>query len=253
MFKRYSLLALTLLLIGILILSTGCYSQPSNKPASSEQQNELDSKAQEISPEAYVLLLFKGNETSEDEAKKIISVLPKLNWSLYEKQSNGGAIKLLTWLYERKCDNMEVQDIANILKATQGLDGAFVEQYANIVGKLCYNNLERFIDALTTLDNKQAEQIYKFLKYSFTYDSAIDKDSLKKQLNTLLNSQKTTKVQKEVIKKAYWHFAITQKGRLFHKTQGGCSFSNSPFFQISVYLTLIYVIQFSEILILPVE
>lgn len=36
-------------------------------------------------------------------------------------------MKLLTWLYERKCDNMEVQDIANILKATQGLDGAFAE------------------------------------------------------------------------------------------------------------------------------
>jgi hypothetical protein len=29
----------------------------------------------------------------------------------------------------------------------------------------------------------------------------IDKDSLKKQLNTLLNSPKTTKVQKEVIQK----------------------------------------------------
>lgn len=76
-----------------------------------------------------------------------------------------------------------------------------VEQYANIVGTPCYNNLEGFIDALSTLDNKQAEQIYKFLEYNFSYKDVIDKDSLKKQLNTLLNSQKTTKAQKEVIKK----------------------------------------------------
>ncbi|MGH2330442.1 hypothetical protein ACRB80_00940 [Thermoanaerobacter mathranii] len=46
-----------------------------------------------------------------------------------------------------------------ILKATQGLDGAFAEQYVNIVRKLCYNNLERFIDVLSTLEDKQALSI----------------------------------------------------------------------------------------------
>ncbi|AAM25851.1 hypothetical protein M2349_002414 [Caldanaerobacter subterraneus subsp. tengcongensis MB4] len=155
MFSRYSFFIMTLLLIVGLFLLVGCYSQPSNKPDSNEQQSELDGKSKETSPEAYVLSLFKGDETSEANAKKIISTLPKLNWSLYEKQSNGGAMKLLTWLYERKCDNMDTKDITNILKATQGLDDAFAEQYANIVGKLCYNNLERFIDALTTLEDKQ--------------------------------------------------------------------------------------------------
>ncbi|WP_431467314.1 hypothetical protein [Thermoanaerobacter mathranii] len=44
-------------------------------------------------------------------------------------------------------------------------------------------------------------EIYKFLKYSFSYDGIINKDSLKKQLNTLLNSPKITKAQKEVVKK----------------------------------------------------
>lgn len=96
---------------------------------------------------------------------------------------------------------MEVQDITNILKATQGLDGALAEQYSNIIGKLCSNNLEKFIESFATLDNKQAEQIYKFLEYNFGYGSVGDKESLKKQLNTLLNSQKITKEKKEVIKK----------------------------------------------------
>lgn len=194
--SKYACLLLIASLVGLSLSLAGCHRWHSGGSNGNNQGRGTDGNQQETSPEAYVLSLFKGEETTAADAKKIISTLPALNWSVYDKQSNGGAMKLLTWLYDREFD--EVADITSVLKATTGLDGALTNQYANVVGKLCSNRLTEFIDALSTLSNEQADKICDFLGY---YSTEADVSFIKHHLDTLMKSSEVTGAQKAVIEK----------------------------------------------------
>ena len=56
----------------------------------------------EPTPERYVLKLFKGDATPDIDAWVILTTLPAINWSVYEKESGGAAMELLQWLERRR-------------------------------------------------------------------------------------------------------------------------------------------------------
>jgi len=182
--------------LGLFLSFAGCQRSDSNCSNINNQQGGIIDNQQEKPPEMYVFSLFKGEETTASDAKKIISTLPKLNWSVYNKQSNGGAMKLLTWLYDRQIN--DVTDITCVLKATTGLDGVFANQYANVVGKLCSGNTAKFVDALGMLTSEQVDKICGFLKF---YATEVDVSPTKNQLNVLLKSSEVTAKQKSIIEK----------------------------------------------------
>jgi len=187
---------LTTLLVALAMSSTGCQNPHPDRSSVDGQDSGTISKQPDTSPEMYVFALFKGEETTAADAKNIISTLPKLNWSVYDKQSNGGAMKLLTWLYDKEIS--DVTDITSVLEATTGLDGVFANQYANVVGKLCSSNLNKFVDALGMLTSERTDQICSFLKF---YATEADVSPIKDQLNVLLKSSEVTAKQKTIIEK----------------------------------------------------
>lgn len=144
-------------------------------------RNGRGSDGGEAEPEQFVLGLFRGDSTSEEDRRSIISALPGLNWSTYNKTYNKvsgqGAMELLTWLYTHPADN--AADIACILKSTAGLDGAYAEQYTNVVGRMCSSNPQEFVRALSTLAEDRVDRICSFVGfYSTENDMAATQDQL---------------------------------------------------------------------------
>lgn len=157
-------------------------SRPATPPAA--EQAETD-------PERYVLALFKGDATSDVDARRVIATLPRLNWSVYEKESGGRTMELLHWLDNRHID--DVTEIACVLKGTKGLDGAFAEMYSAVVGTLLSSDPVTFLRALSALPEDQADQICSFVGF---HSTERDMAAGKEQLGRLRNAPDLTAEEK---------------------------------------------------------
>lgn len=101
------------------------------------------------SPEVYVIGLFDGSKTTEEQATKLIAALPDVDWSALERKT-GKAVDILSWLWTRDTSNAE--ELRCILRATKGLDGAMAEGYAGVVGRAYRKDSLGFVRLLAGMD-----------------------------------------------------------------------------------------------------
>lgn len=139
----------------------------------------------ETTPERDVLALFKGDATSDADAKRIIATLPDLNWPVYDEESGRKGMDLLAWLDKRQID--DITEIEYVLWVTTGLDGAHTEGYCSVVGTLFSSDPVKFGKALGTLTEDQADRIMCFVAYYASYERP-DIPPAKEQLQSLLHS-----------------------------------------------------------------
>ena len=125
-------------------------------------------RSEEPPPEQRIVSLYKGDATSDANASEIIRLLPSIDWRVYDKASKGGSFDLLTWLYNRNLT--DVNEIACVLGAIKGLDGALTEQHSNIAGKTFSNAPLSFVKALATLPRQQIDDVTFRLAYYASYD-----------------------------------------------------------------------------------
>lgn len=136
-------------------------------------------------PERYVLKTFQGEDTSGTDAWIILTTLPALNWSAYDRQSGGRTMELLDWLDNRSAD--DETELANILKATTGLDGAYAEKYSIVLGTLLSEDPARFAGALGTVPADRADRAISLVGYYASYERR-NMAPAREQLTNLLTS-----------------------------------------------------------------
>jgi len=135
------------------------------------------------SPEHYVFSLFKGADTSAANRDRIIETLPGIDWRQYDKASGGRAMDLLQWLYGLR--TQDPRHVPYLLEATTGLDGAWAETYAGIVGQLFDDHQAVFLRVLGDLPSERAGEVARLLVYHESYG---DLAAFRKELEGLAAS-----------------------------------------------------------------
>jgi hypothetical protein len=171
-----TLLSATLLLF----LLNGCGKTDSgevykpNVPAAEEAaeqaaQSAVPSPAYEENYDAEEIIadLFKGDEMSGEETTKLFDALPDINWSEYERYTDGKAMELISWLYQR--GSTERVELISIVNATDGLDGAFTEGYAAILDNAFIAEPEKFVKCLAQIDAAKAERADAYIAFDCAY------------------------------------------------------------------------------------
>lgn len=147
-------------------------------------------------PERYVFRTFKGESTSRTEAWIVLTALPALNWSTYSKQSGGRTMELLQWLDDRPVH--DATERANILKATTGLDGAYLEKYSIVLGTLLSEDPAGFAATLATLPVDKADRVISLVRYYASYEGR-DMSPARDRLAGLLASSDLSEQEKDLI------------------------------------------------------
>ena len=135
------------------------------------------------SPEQYLFSLFKGADTSAANRDRIIETLPGVDWRQYDKASGGRAMDLLQWLYGLR--TQDPRHVPYLLEATTGLDGAWSETYACIVGRLFDDHQAVFLRVLGELPSERAGEVARLLVYHESYGNLA---AFRKQLEGLAAS-----------------------------------------------------------------
>jgi len=123
--------------------------------------------------EEYVLSLFNGSQTSNENRGKIFAALPDIDWKKMSQSDAYGntCMELLSWIYTLNVtDNNE---ISSLLKATHNLDGAYAESMAAIYGKCFSNNPVQFLESLSMLPDGQKSVVSSLLVYNACYGNLI--------------------------------------------------------------------------------
>jgi hypothetical protein len=120
-------------------------------------------------PEACIFGLFRGAATEDKARQEIFRALPDLDWSKYEKVSQGRSVELLSWM-----DGLDIageREMTALFKATKNLDGAHAEEYATVVGKLYLRDKVKFIKYLGGMQygDSKTEQMARSVAYYMGY------------------------------------------------------------------------------------
>lgn len=122
--------------------------------------------ATDTQTEETICRLLNDTAAGQPDAPRILELLPDINWRLYSLRCKD-APALLGWLFG--LDITDQADILNLLQATHGLDGAFADGYASVVGKIFRAEPETILECLALLDDDQADLICGFIAYDCDY------------------------------------------------------------------------------------
>lgn len=119
--------------------------------------------------EEQIHILFKDEKNSTEKAKKIIALLPGINWSNYFKAYDTEGFDLMNWLSTQKIDQ---ENLITILSSSYGLDGAYADSYCHLVSTLYLKDRLSFIKALSSIEPEQVDTIVSCVSYDFSKDNA---------------------------------------------------------------------------------
>jgi hypothetical protein len=122
--------------------------------------------ATDTQTEETIHRLLNDTTAGRPDVPRILELLPDINWRLYGLRFED-APALIGWLYGLHITDQA--DILRLLRATRGLDGAFSEGYAGVVGKIFRAEPEAMVKCLAQLDDDQADLICGFIAYDCDY------------------------------------------------------------------------------------
>ena len=155
--KKAGVFAAVLLMIVLTVNGCGTAQTGSSGSSPDGAASKALSSAQTAGAEQRVYALFSDKNSRDGSADKILPLLPEIDWAKYEKISGGGAVDLLQWASSLKTDSPE--DISLTLNSTKNLDGAYAEQYSDLVGKLFVAHKAEFVKALAQLPEKNRSAV----------------------------------------------------------------------------------------------
>ena len=154
--KKAGIFAVVLLMIGLTVSGCGAAKHVSSG-SSPDAASKALSSAQTAGAEQRAYALFSDKNSRNENAGKLLPLLPEIDWAEYEKVSGGRAVDLLQWVSSLKTDSPE--DISLILNSTKNLDGAYAEQYSDLVGNLFISHQANFIKALAQLPEEKRSEV----------------------------------------------------------------------------------------------
>ncbi len=114
--------------------------------------------------------LFGREDKSDADVAALLAVLPDMNWSRYDRycRSIGGdAYGLMDWLYGLALT--DETDIVNLMKSTDGLDGAYSEGYSGVLANLATADPARFVRCLAQTDDGDLPLLCGYTAYYLGY------------------------------------------------------------------------------------
>lgn len=169
MFKRHA--AYYGFVLALLIVVTACSNIPSKAPASLSPSEAATSAVTNLeSPAERVLSLYEGEDMStEDKATNMLAHLEDMDWTEYNRLSNGKTLETLELLYTHR-SLIQPEHYTSLFLATTNLDGASAEQYAAIVGELFTKDRKGVVQALADLgDEADRQSVISSIAYHLGY------------------------------------------------------------------------------------
>lgn len=164
--------------------------QISSDAGGKEEGNDYDSI------EYKIWEIISAEEQNATDIKFVCESIRDINWAEYDKIDHT-AISLLDWI-----DDLDygVSQKLEILYNTRGLDGAYSEKYASIVGSIFLENMEETIRFLGDKNNaSQTTEIIDLISYYCAYFN-IDKILDELQSLDLSNMTNGEEIRQEFIK-----------------------------------------------------
>jgi hypothetical protein len=125
------------------------------------------SAAPDFEAEQKVFELFTATDRTGSDASEIIAALPEINWAEYERYTEGKTMDLISWLYVLTIDD-EAQ-VLSLMLSTEGLDGAYSEGFAGVLGRIYMADPYLFIQCLSQLEQAQAEAVCRYVAFDCGY------------------------------------------------------------------------------------
>jgi hypothetical protein len=116
--------------------------------------------------------LFQGDKTSIANTKKIITLIPGVNWGKYASNNFNAYFDFMIWLGHLKIDNID--SMTNILNATYGLDAVFTDAYCDTIKNLFFNNKVIFEKSIDKLKSEQVKKNSSYVHYSCSKEEEIE-------------------------------------------------------------------------------
>ncbi|MBI9011793.1 MAG: DUF4431 domain-containing protein [Clostridiales bacterium] len=138
--------------------------------------------------------LFRKDDTSPENKEQIFYLLQFFNWSKYAEENSEGFSNLTRWLSGLKISNID--DMSNILNATNGLYDQQMEVYCLMLKDLFFNNQDTFIKALCGLDDDQIRLVISYVQSACDQEEVIE---IVECLLAILYSESLSVAEREVL------------------------------------------------------
>ena len=185
-----------LFLMAVLFLVTACSSNQAEAPTSSSEP-ATTAVIDYNSTAENVFSLYKGEDMStEDKVKNMLAQLEGIDWTEYNRLSNGQTLATLELLYTHR-SLIKPEHYRSLFLATTNLDGASAEQYAAIAGELFTQDTEGVVQALADLsDDANRQSVISSIAYHLGYQ---DVSQVKQELEQWQTNKGQGDPEKNVI------------------------------------------------------
>ena len=185
-----------LFLMAVLFLVTACSSNQAEAPTSSSEPATTTVIDYNSTAES-VFSLYKGEDMStEDKVTNILAQLEGMDWTEYNRLSNGKTLETLELLYTHR-SLIKPEHYRSLFLATTNLDGASAEQYAAIVGELFTKDMEGVVQTLADLsDDANRQSVISSIAYQLGYQ---DVSQVKQKLDQWQTKKELDDPEKNVI------------------------------------------------------
>ncbi|MGO4787165.1 hypothetical protein AB4124_07020 [Paenibacillus sp. 2KB_20] len=185
-----------LFLMAVLFLVTACSSNQAEAPTSSSEP-ATTAVIDHNSPAENVFSLYKEEDMStEDKVTNMLAQLEGIDWTEYNRLSNGKTLATLELLYTHR-SLIKPEHYRSLFLATTNLDGASAEQYAAIAGELFTQDTEGVVQALADLsDDANRQSVISSIAYHLGYQ---DVSQVKQELEQWQSNKGLDDPEKNVI------------------------------------------------------
>ncbi|MEK4733164.1 hypothetical protein ACYCS5_03940 [Paenibacillus sp. SEL3] len=191
----------------MLAVTIGCTPQPVGQDAETvapsganhgeSKQTAADTQHTQQSKEELVLSFYKDSSLS-DEAKvrHITDHLAGIQWGKMNENNEHQSLEMIEYLYRQRAF-IPSESFPNLIRASEGLDGALSESYAALMGDLFTRDRTAMTRALANMDKTNRTQGIGSIGYALSYR---EPKEVKKEIQQWQAGQKLTTAEKDVIR-----------------------------------------------------
>ncbi|MCV4233977.1 hypothetical protein OHJ21_22695 [Virgibacillus sp. LDC1] len=134
--------------------------------------------------------------STEDKVTNMLARLEGMDWTEYNRLSNGKTLETLELLYTHR-SLIKPEHYRSLFMATTNLDGASAEQYAAIAGELFTKDMEGVVQTLADLsDDANRQSVISSIAYQLGYQ---DVSQVKQKLDQWQTEKELDDPEKNVI------------------------------------------------------
>lgn len=191
----------------LLAVTIGCTPQPVGQDAETaapsganngeSKQIAVNTQHTQQSKEELVLSFYKDSFLS-DEAKvrHMTDHLAGIQWGKMNEINEHQSLEIIEYLYRQRAF-IPSESFANVIQASDGLDGALSESYAGLMGDLFTRDRTAMTRALANMDKTNRIQGIGSIGYALSYR---EPKEVKKEIQQWQAGQKLTSAEKDVIR-----------------------------------------------------